>query len=220
MAAPLLFSAAGNGYWGCEGSQATALARMNRWLRQLSSEVWMRFSCLVAALTILLVAGHAIAAEPKLKAVIVDGLNNHDWAAATNAIQTILDGSGRFSVDVSTWPRLPDFSRYDVVIDNYNGGHLETGTEWPPEAQRALENYVANGGGLVVFHAANNAFLKWPEFNRMIGLGWRAPTFGPSLAIGLNGQVFLVPQGQGLPPGHDQRHDFEIFVRDADHPVT
>ncbi|HKE21088.1 MAG TPA: family 16 glycoside hydrolase [Bryobacteraceae bacterium] len=168
----------------------------------------------------LLVAGCAIAAEPKLKAVIVDGLNNHDWAAATNAIEAILEGSGRFTVDVSTWPQLPDFSRYDVVIDNYNGGHLETGIEWPSEAQRALESYVGNGGGLVIFHAANNAFLKWPEFNRMIGLGWRAPTFGPSLAIGPNGQVFTIPQGQGLPPGHGPRHDFEIFVRDPDHPIT
>lgn len=168
----------------------------------------------------LLAASCAFAADSKLKAVVVDGLNNHDWAAATTAIRNILEGSGRFTVDVSTYPALPDFSRYDVVIDNFNGGHTDTGTRWPGAAERALETYVRNGGGLVVYHAANNAFLHWSEFNRMIGLGWREPSFGPSLAIGPQGQVITIPQGQGLPPGHGPRHDFEVFVRDADHPIT
>src|SRR5437763_2832371 len=97
------------------------------------------------------------AAAPKLSALIVDGMNNHDWAAGTRAIQTILEGTGRFTVDVSTFPALPDFSRYDVVVNNFNGGHLENGIRWPVAAERALEAYVRGGGGLVVYHAANNA---------------------------------------------------------------
>lgn len=160
------------------------------------------------------------AQDRQLKAVIIDGLNNHDWAAATAAIRTILEGTGRFTVDVSTYPKLPDFRRYDVVIDNFNGGYTETGTRWPPEAERALEAYVRGGGGLVVYHAANNAFLRWPEFNQMIGLGWRDPSFGPGIAVGPNGQIVTIPRGQGLPPGHGPRHDFEIFVRDPNHPIT
>src|SRR3954464_9929340 len=105
------------------------------------------------------------AADRKFSAAIVDGVNNHDWAAGTRAIRSILEDSGRFTVDVSTWPQLPDFSRYDVVINNFNGGHTDKGARWPAEAERALEQYVRNGGGLVVFHAANNAFLEWPEYN-------------------------------------------------------
>jgi len=132
------------------------------------------------------VSGAGFAAERKLSAVIIDGVNNHDWAAGTRAIQAILEGSGRFTVDVSTYPKLPDFSRYDVVINNFNGGHTEAGTRWPAEAERAMEAYLRGGGGMVVFHAANNAFLQWPEYNRMIGLGWRDKSFGVGLAIGPN----------------------------------
>jgi len=113
------------------------------------------------------------AAGARLSALIIDGMNNHDWAAGTRAIQTVLEGSGRFTVTISTWPAKPDFRSYDVVIDNFNGGHTDAGTRWPREVEQALETYVRGGGGLVVFHAANNAFLNWPEFNEMIGLGWR-----------------------------------------------
>ena len=178
--------------------------------------VLMRRFLVLAALA----ASCAFGAGTTLKAVVIDGLNNHDWAAATAAIRTILEGTGRFTVDVCTYPKLPEFSRYDVVIDNFNGGHTGTGTRWPPEAERALEAYVRGGGGLVVFHAANNAFLQWPEFNRMIGLGWRPPSFGPGIAIGAGGRLITIPKGEGLPPGHGPRHDFELFVRDANHPVT
>jgi hypothetical protein len=106
-----------------------------------------------------------LAADRKLSAVIVDGVNNHDWAAGTRAIQAILEGAERFTVDVSTYPKLPDFSHYDVVINNVNGGHLATGIQWPADAERALEAYIRSGCGMVVFHAANNAFLLLPEYN-------------------------------------------------------
>jgi hypothetical protein len=175
----------------------------------------------IASSAILLAAaGPGLAAEPKLAAVIVDGVNNHDWAAGTIAIKTILEGTGRFTVDVATYPKLPDFSRYAVVIDNFNGGHTETGTRWPAGAERALEAYLRGGGGMVVFHAANNAFLQWPEYNQMIGLGWRDPSFGPGIAIGPNGRALTIPKGAGLPPGHGPRHDFDVFVLDQDHPIT
>ena len=31
--------------------------------------------------------------------------------------------------------------------------------------------YMRNGGGFVVIHAADNAFPDWPEYNEIIGLG-------------------------------------------------
>ena len=76
-------------------------------------------------------ASLCLGADRKLSAVIIDGVNNHDWAAGTAAIQAILQGSGRFTVDVSTHPKLPDFGKYDVVISNFNGGHTEKGVRWP-----------------------------------------------------------------------------------------
>jgi uncharacterized protein len=174
-----------------------------------------RVPALVLA-TVLTAAG----ADRKLSAVIIDGVNNHDWAAGTRAIQSILEGTGRFTVAVSTIPKLPEFSRYDVVISNFNGGHLSSGTRWPSGAEQALEAYVRGGGGLVVFHAANNAFLNWPAYNEMIGLGWRDKTFGKGIAIGREGQVVTIPAGEGLAPGHGPRHDFEVYTLTRDHVIT
>src|ERR1035441_5861957 len=77
------------------------------------------------------------AAGPKLSALVIDGMNNHDWEAGTRAIQSILEGSGRFTVTVSTWPAKPDFRHYDVVIDNFNGGHTADGTRWPRGGEQA-----------------------------------------------------------------------------------
>jgi type 1 glutamine amidotransferase len=161
----------------------------------------------------------------------VDGVNNHDWATATHAITEILTATTLFSVEVSTTPPrgaspdawnswTPDFSRYDVVINNFNGGHLADGIEWPPNVQRSLEKFVQDGGGLVVYHAANNAFLNWPAYNEMIGLGWRSPSFGTGLAVSDDGKILVIPKGTGLEPGHPPRLDFQIHVRDTHHPIT
>jgi len=142
-----------------------------------------------------------------VRVLIVDGINNHDWQAATHAITQILTATGLFSVDISTTPPRgappeawnswrPDFSRYDVVINNFNGGHLADGIEWPPAVQESLVKFVQGGGGLVVYHAANNAFLKWKAYNDMIGLGWRSKSFGPGLAVADDGKIVVIPKGE------------------------
>jgi type 1 glutamine amidotransferase len=178
----------------------------------------MKLLLVCAALLAACISGAA--AERKLSALIVDGVNNHDWAAGTRAIQSTLEGSGRFTVDVCTFPAKPEFSRYDVVINNFNGGHLENGTRWPRDVEQALVEYVRNGGGLVIYHAANNAFLNWSEYNEMIGLGWRDKSFGEGIAVGPGGALVRIPKGEGLNPGHGPRHDFEMFVREGEHPIT
>jgi hypothetical protein len=165
-------------------------------------------------------------AQSQVRVLIIDGVNNHDWQAGTKGIQTMLAESGGFTVDVATlmpatldqW--RPDFSKYAVVINNFNGGHTDTGLRWPSDAERPLEEFVRAGGGLVVYHAANNAFLHWTAYNDMMGLGWRDPSFGPGLAVASDGSIITIPKGSGLKPGHPARGDFEVHVLDTGHPIT
>ncbi len=170
-------------------------------------------------------AGQAQATEEKVRVLIVDGQNNHNWRIMTPPMKADLERSGRFTVDVATTPApkaqrsdwdafRPDFSKYDVVLSNYNG------ESWPPEVRKALEDYVAKGGGLAIIHAANNAFPDWPAFNQMIGLGWRNPGYGDRLTIDENGKVVRTPKGQGPGSGHGPTHAFPIVVRNPDHPIT
>jgi uncharacterized protein len=170
-------------------------------------------------------AERALGAEEKIRVLIVDGQNNHNWRVMTPPMKADLERSGRFTVDVATTPGPksptaawdafhPDFSKYDVVLSNYNGD------SWPPDVRKSLEDYVAKGGGLAIIHAANNAFENWPAYNEMIGLGWRSPRFGDRLTIDDSGHVVRTPKGQGPGAGHGPPHAFKIAVRNPDHPIT
>ena len=165
--------------------------------------------------------------QNKISVLIVDGMNNHDWKRITTHITTILNHSGLFTVEVSTAPDdsgsesdwaawQPSFADYDVVIQNYNGGPTQ---HWPRRVQESLENYIEAGGGLVIYHAANNAFPNWPAYNEMIGLGWRSKEFGPTLIVGDGKEVIKVPAGEGIGPGHGPDHEFVVEVLDSSHPI-
>ncbi len=167
-------------------------------------------------------AAATLAAAP-MQALIVDGQNNHNWQETTPILKEQLEETGLFEVDVVTSPPKggdmsefkPDFAAYDVVVSNYNGD------PWPEATKQALVDYVSGGGGLVIYHAADNAFPKWKEYNEMIAIGgWggRNQESGPYLRW-RDGQVVRddVPGKGG---GHGPRHDFQIVVRDSEHPIT
>jgi type 1 glutamine amidotransferase len=186
----------------------------------------------VAALAVLVAAGALQAApakDAKLRVVIIDGQNNHNWKATTPVLRQILEDTGRFTVDVSTSPARggkpaesngtvsfpPDLSKFDVVLSNYNG------EPWPADFNNALEQTLNQGKvGLVIVHAANNAFGNWAEYNQMIGMGWRGPAGGDRLKFDDAGKEVRVPKGQGDGSGHRYTGPFAVVVRDPEHPIT
>jgi type 1 glutamine amidotransferase len=164
--------------------------------------------------------GGNAATGAKIKVLIVDGFSNHNWQQTTRLIRGILDSSGLFDVSVSTSPPMaaspgwdqwrPTFSDFDVVIQNCNdyGG----GPSWPRPVQIAFEQFVKNGGGVLMFHSANNAFPNWPEYNQIIGLGWRKKDFGTALTIDANEKIVQIPAGQGLNTGHGKRSNVLVHL--------
>jgi len=158
-----------------------------------------------------------------LKALIVDGQNNHDWKATTPVLRKLLEETGLFAVDVATSPAgdepmsafKPDFAKYDVIVSNY------TGKDWPQETRDALVNYMKNGGGLVVFHAADNAFPNWREWNEMIavgGWGGRDEKSGPMVRY-RDGKVVL-DDSPGPGGSHGPQHEFQVTIRAPFHPIV
>ena len=159
----------------------------------------------------------------QLKALIVDGQNNHNWKGTTPVLKSLLEETELFAVDVATSPAegkpmdsfKPDFAKYDVVVSNY------TGDEWPKETQDALVDYMNSGGGLVVYHAADNAFPKWKEWNEMIAIGgWggRDEKSGPKIRH-RDGKVVL-DHSPGRGGSHGPQHDFQVITRDRTHAIT
>lgn len=176
------------------------------------------------ALLILCVGSNAFADDPKMKALIVDGQNNHgNWPQTTQMMKKYLEETGLFSVDVATTaPKgtdesyKPEFKNYNVVLSNYNGA------AWPKETQAAFIEYVKSGGGFVVVHAADNAFGNWKEYNEMIGLGgWggRNEKSGPYVYYNDEGKI-VRDSSKGRGGNHGPQHPFAIIVRDTEHPIT
>jgi len=164
--------------------------------------------------------------KPKkiIRALIIDGQNNHDWKSTTPLLKQALESSGRFKVDVATAPGAkednsnfkPRFSDYKVVISNYNG------KRWPESTEKGFAGYVANGGGFVTVHAADNSFPGWPEYNRIIGVGgWEGRTEKSGPRLYLDDQSDVVrDKSPGRGGHHGQQHEFQIRSRDTHHPVT
>jgi type 1 glutamine amidotransferase len=183
----------------------------------------LSLSCAVlGSSAIVPVLGAETSTQPKLKVLIVDGQNNHGWQGTTPILKAALESAGIFSVDVATSPPQgqslvgfkPEFAKYHVIVSNYNG------EDWPEPTRRAFEDYVKNGGGFVAVHAADNAFPKWTEYNRMIavgGWGGRNDQSGPMLRW-RDGQV--VKDLHGGAGTHGQFFSFVVETRDSDHPIT
>jgi type 1 glutamine amidotransferase len=168
-------------------------------------------------------------ATKKIRVILIDGQNNHDWRSTSPWLKQVLEESGRFTVDVSSNLRSgdrpgrientvafpPDLGKYDVVVSNYNGA------PWPKDFQKALDEALSERKiGLVIVHAANNAFGDWNEYNLMIGMGWRGPQGGDRLKLDEDGKEVLVPKGKGDGSGHRYTGEFTVTVRDPEHPIT
>jgi hypothetical protein len=133
----------------------------------------------------------------KIKALIVDGLANHDWIRMTAYNAAILKGTGLFEVAVSTTPPdkagpaawaawNPRFADHDVVILHCNSGYgnSDSANPWPDSIRTRLEDFVSQGGGLVNTHATFPSFAGWPAFEDMHGLKWKfTPDGAPSYRV-------------------------------------
>lgn len=167
------------------------------------------------------------AAAPSIRVMILDGESTqyHDWRATTPVLHRILVQAGLFEVDVVTAPPAggdftsfkPDFTRYHAVLLNYDAPD----GRWPAALQQSFERYIAGGGGLVIVHAANNAFPGWPQFNEMIGLGgWRGRGSQAGPYWFLDGQGVLKSDTSSGPAGsHGRRVPYQVTTR-AEHPIT
>jgi type 1 glutamine amidotransferase len=186
----------------------------------------MKTAILAVSIGAALFVPHPAPAAPPIRALIIDGQNNHDWQHTTPALKKILEQTGLFQVDVLTSPPKggdfstfrPEFGKYKVVVSNYNdfGG----GTVWPEEVRTAFEQYMRGGGGFVSYHAADNASPDWRAYNLMIGIGgWmgRNEKSGPYWYY-RDGKLVSDPT-PGLAGSHGARKPFQIVTRDPAHPV-
>ena len=173
----------------------------------------------------LLVPFSTQAAEP-IRVMLLDGESGgtyHNWQLITPVLRKELDETGLFQTDVVTAPPKgsdlsgfkPDWSKYRVIVFNYDAADL-----WSPETKTSFDQYVKNGGGVVIVHAADNAFGSWDAFNEMIGVGgWRGRSekTGPHW-IYKDGKL-TADTTPGNAGSHGLRVPYQVVARDTEHPI-
>ncbi|MCX5661757.1 MAG: ThuA domain-containing protein [Planctomycetota bacterium] len=132
---------------------------------------------------------------PPIKTLLLTGKNNHDWRRSAPFCKDLLEKSGRFDVTLTEDPSaaLVDPAALDglqLIFTDYNG------PIWSDAAKANFESAIKSGTGLVVLHAADNAFVDWYEYEKMVGLLWRAGT------------------------SHGDYHEFDVAIQDKTHPIT
>jgi type 1 glutamine amidotransferase len=139
------------------------------------------------AFTLLLLVANSFAQQARtapssapatLRVLILSGEGKHDWRTTTPFLRQLLLDSGRFDVRVSETPAgitARTLAGFDVVVDDYSGPRLGS------DAERALEDFVDSGKGLVVTHGGLTApggqplgEQAWPGFAKLTRASWPA----------------------------------------------
>ena len=161
--------------------------------------------------------------EAVYKTLIITGQNNHSWKASSPVLKQILDETGMFTTEIMITPDKgedmntfnPDFSKFRLVVLDYNGD------SWSDKTNAAFLEYVKNGGGVVVYHAANNSFPAWKEYNEMTGLGgWGARTEKNGPYVYYKNNELVIDTAAGIGGSHGKRREFIVRTRITDHPIT
>ena len=170
-------------------------------------------------------ATFVLAATQPIPVLLVDGQAGgpyHNWRLTTLVLKKELEETGLFQVTVATSPEFggdfsnfkPNFGTYKAIIWNYDA------PDWPADLRLQLEEYVKNGGGLVIVHGADNAFPDWPAYNQMTGLGgWRnrSEKSGPHWYF-KDGKL-VSDTSPGLAGSHGARLPFQVVTREPEHPI-
>jgi len=158
----------------------------------------------LAAVVVALMASPAVAADAP-KVLIITGDHGHKWKETTPYLKTLLEKAG-LSVTVTETPAkdltAENLAKYDVLLLNYKDTKNATAdSTWTDENKKAFDDAVKGGKGLVVYHHASSAFIKkddpWSkQFETITAGGWRSQGF------------------------HGARHEYDVTVKDVDHPIT
>jgi uncharacterized protein len=175
----------------------------------------------------IVVACLAEATQERRRVMILDGESGgtyHDWRRVTTVLEKVLDETGLFEVTVVTAPAAtgeltafnPEFGKFRAIVMNYDAPD----GRWSAPLKASFERYVGGGGGLVVVHAADNAFAGWPAYNEMIGVGgWRDRTESAGPYWYYRDGTLVSDPRPGRAGSHGQRLPFQVAARDATHPI-
>jgi len=161
----------------------------------------------------LMLAGAAPAAG--LRALVITGQSDlpyHDWRQTAPFLRQILEDTGRFEVKLLEEPRgmtAATLARYDVLVLHYNG------PRWGADSERAVEEFVRNGKGMIAVHGVSYGQFFGMEFRDG---RWRASPTGDTGWAAYSEMLGARWKPENI--GHSLRHVFPVSWVDPDHPIA
>ena len=130
-----------------------------------------------------------------IQTLLITGDNNHDWARSAPFCRDLMQGTGRFSVELTERPseilaNRAELSKYQLFFVDYSG------PDWSDEAKMHFVDAVRGGVSVCILHAANNSFGGWREYEEICALMWRKGS------------------------SHGTYHAFDVKIADVEHAIT
>ncbi len=151
----------------------------------------------------------------RLTVLILTGesdLPYHDWRVSTPFLQQLLEPSGRFEVKVieqANGISAQTFDGFDLLLLNYNG------PRWDEQTEKAVEDFVRGGKGMISYHAASYGAFYGMEFDRATSR-WKPETDGGWAAYA----ALIGARWDTAKIGHGPRHQFAVKWVDPEHPIS
>ena len=179
----------------------------------------MRIACALLTTVLLCVSAAAQGAESsasaRLRILILTGQSDtqyHDWRLSTPFLRGVLDRTGHFDVRVLEEPRgmtAATLAGYDALVLNY------LGPRWGAESERAVEEFLRTGKGLVAVHGVS--------YGVFLGMEWKGDRWGRSSTGDRGWKAYPDILGASWTPGdlgHAVRHVFPVKWVDKEHPIS
>jgi len=171
----------------------------------------------IALLFMLVCTNVQLFGEGRLKALILTGESDtlyHDWRISTPFLRNLLERSGPFEVKVQE--QMPGTGAaalvpFDVLILNYNG------PRWGVETEKAVEDFVRGGKGMISFHGVTYGPMYGMVFDRNTEK-WSLPAAGGGGWAAYPSLIGARWDPEKL--GHGIRHVFPVKWLDPQHPIN
>lgn len=157
------------------------------------------------------------------KVLIVQDIDHHDVILQTETFKSILKAALDYTIDIIVSTDEKKWYEYDLQLYKYDlivtsGLGFE---KLPKEPLYQLEEFIENGGGLVVVHQGVGSYEEYPKFQELIGIGWYGSHTGSHIFWDDQKKDWTeTPVYHGVAPAHGKQHEMIIDIRDPTHPIT
>ncbi|MFC1619465.1 ThuA domain-containing protein [Candidatus Neomarinimicrobiota bacterium] len=167
--------------------------------------------------------GLLVQAEARnINVLILQFFDSHDMRYQAEIYEQVLNATGDYDAEVMIIPEDQNwedidirFADYQLIISSY------LGQEMPDRIKDEFDQYMSDGGNLVIVHQGVLSLEGWSKFHEMIGLGWYKAGAGQHIFWDNNDKKWIeTPPYHGVGPGHGKQHEFVINVRHEDHTIT